>query len=53
MTGFINPFPLFFFLFFSFSFAQPQFSQMCHTKAQYDEEGPRIVRHSPVFSASM
>jgi hypothetical protein len=32
---------------------QPEFYRVCHTKAQYDEEGPRIARHSPVFSASM
>ena len=31
----------------------PEFYRVCHTKAQYDEEGPRIARHSPVFSASM
>lgn len=32
---------------------QPEFYRVCHTKAQYEEEGPRIARHSPVFSASM
>ena len=32
---------------------QPEFYRVCHTKAQYDEEGPRIARHSPVFSASL
>ncbi|KAJ1444156.1 actin family [Ochromonadaceae sp. CCMP2298] len=31
----------------------PEFYRVCHTKAQYEEEGPRIARHSPVFSASM
>lgn len=31
----------------------PEFYRVCHTKAQYDEEGPRIARHSPVFSASL
>lgn len=30
-----------------------EFYRVCHTKAQYDEEGPRIARHSPVFSASL
>jgi len=31
----------------------PEFYRVCVTKKQYDEEGPRIARHSPVFSASM
>jgi len=31
----------------------PDFFRMCHTKAQYEEEGARIARHSPVFSAAM
>lgn len=31
----------------------PEFYRVCHTRAQYEEEGPRIARHSPVFSASM
>eukprot|EP01036_Dinobryon_divergens_P025522 gene25522-34078_t len=31
----------------------PEFFSVCHTKAQYDEEGPRIARHSPVFGAGM
>ena len=31
----------------------PEFYRVCHTKAQYEEEGPRIARHNPVFSASM
>lgn len=30
-----------------------EFYRVCHTKAQYEEEGPRIARHSPVFSASL
>jgi len=30
-----------------------EFYKVCMTKKQYDEEGPRIARHSPVFSASM
>ena len=28
---------------------QPEFYQVCHTKAQYDEYGPSICRHNPVF----
>lgn len=31
----------------------PNFHSVCHTKAQYDEEGPRIARHNPVFNATM
>ena len=31
----------------------PEFFRVCHTKAQYEEEGPRIARHNPVFSAGM
>jgi actin-related protein 3 len=31
----------------------PEFHRVCHTKAQYDEEGPRIARHNPVFNATM
>ena len=27
----------------------PEFYRVCHTKAQYDEEGPRIARHNAVF----
>ncbi|KAJ8019956.1 Actin-related protein 3 [Holothuria leucospilota] len=27
----------------------PEFYQVCHTKAQYDEHGPSICRHNPVF----
>ena len=33
--------------------AQGEFFRVCHTKAQYDEEGPRIARHNAVFSAQM
>eukprot|EP00002_Diphylleia_rotans_P038839 TRINITY_DN887_c0_g1_i1.p1 TRINITY_DN887_c0_g1~~TRINITY_DN887_c0_g1_i1.p1 ORF type:complete len:416 (-),score=105.02 TRINITY_DN887_c0_g1_i1:398-1645(-) len=29
----------------------PDFYTACHTKKQYDEEGPRICRHNPVFGA--
>jgi len=29
----------------------PEFYQVCHTKAQYDEHGPSIARHNPVFGA--
>mmetsp|Transcript_6776 Transcript_6776/g.7786 ORF Transcript_6776/g.7786 Transcript_6776/m.7786 type:complete len:427 (+) Transcript_6776:210-1490(+) len=28
-----------------------EFLRVCHTKAQYEEEGPRIARHNPVFNA--
>lgn len=31
--------------------ATPEFYTVCHTKAQYDEEGPQIARHNPVFQA--
>ncbi|KAL3832296.1 hypothetical protein ACJMK2_023951 [Sinanodonta woodiana] len=27
----------------------PEFYQVCHTKADYDEYGPSICRHNPVF----
>jgi len=27
----------------------PEFYQVCHTKADYDEYGPAICRHNPVF----
>ena len=30
-----------------------EFYRVCHTKAQYDEEGPRIARHNAVFTAQM
>lgn len=30
-----------------------EFYRVCHTKAQYEEEGPRIARHNAVFSASL
>jgi actin-related protein 3 len=29
----------------------PEFYQVCHTKADYDEHGPSICRHNPVFGA--
>eukprot|EP01089_Gocevia_fonbrunei_P001603 TRINITY_DN1148_c0_g1_i1.p1 TRINITY_DN1148_c0_g1~~TRINITY_DN1148_c0_g1_i1.p1 ORF type:complete len:437 (-),score=118.48 TRINITY_DN1148_c0_g1_i1:120-1430(-) len=29
----------------------PEFYKVCHTKAQYDEVGPSICRHNPVFGA--
>jgi actin-related protein 3 len=29
----------------------PEFYTACHTKAQYDEKGPAICRHNPVFGA--
>lgn len=29
----------------------PEFYNVCHTKAQYDEFGPSICRHNPVFGA--
>ena len=28
---------------------QPEFYQVCHTKADYNEKGPSICRHNPVF----
>eukprot|EP00949_MAST-11_sp_MAST-11-sp1_P003705 g3705.t1 len=31
----------------------PEFYRVCKTKEQYDEEGPRIMRHNPVFNATM
>jgi actin-related protein 3 len=31
----------------------PEFYRVCHTKQQYEEYGPSIARHSPVFSASL
>jgi actin-related protein 3 len=31
----------------------PEFMRVCHTKAQYMEEGPRIARHNPVFAVTM
>ena len=30
-----------------------EFYRVCHTKAQYMEEGPRIARHNAVFQATM
>lgn len=32
---------------------QSEFYRVCHTKAQYEEEGPRIARHNAVFSAAL
>jgi len=29
----------------------PEFYNVCHTKAKYDEFGPSIARHNPVFGA--
>ncbi|CAH3162994.1 unnamed protein product, partial [Pocillopora meandrina] len=29
----------------------PEFYTVCHTKADYDEHGPSICRHNPVFGA--
>ncbi|ELT88060.1 hypothetical protein CAPTEDRAFT_155340 [Capitella teleta] len=29
----------------------PEFYKVCHTKADYDEYGPSICRHNPVFGA--
>ena len=34
---------------YSWDLFQPEFYQVCHTKAQYDEYGPSICRHNPVF----
>eukprot|EP00299_Pterocystis_sp_00344_P007464 c2432_g1_i1.p1 GENE.c2432_g1_i1~~c2432_g1_i1.p1 ORF type:complete len:412 (+),score=79.62 c2432_g1_i1:49-1284(+) len=31
----------------------PDFYRQCHTKAQYDEIGPSICRHNPVFGGSI
>jgi actin-related protein 3 len=31
----------------------PGFHQLCHTRAQYMEEGPRIARHNAVFKATL
>lgn len=28
---------------------QPEFHQVCHSKKDYDEIGPSICRHNPVF----
>lgn len=30
-----------------------ELQRVCHTRAQYEEEGPRIARHSPVFNAQL
>ena len=34
----------------SFLASDESFPTMCHTKAQYDEEGPRIARHNAAFA---
>ena len=39
------------FLFLLYSSLQPEFYTVCHTKADYDEHGPSICRHNPVFGA--
>ena len=31
------------------SLQQPEFYEVCHTKKDYDEHGPSICRHNPVF----
>eukprot|EP00298_Acanthocystis_sp_HF-20_P014734 c20890_g3_i2.p1 GENE.c20890_g3_i2~~c20890_g3_i2.p1 ORF type:complete len:413 (+),score=131.01 c20890_g3_i2:89-1327(+) len=31
----------------------PEFYRVCHTKQQYDEVGPSICRHNPVFGGSI
>ncbi|KAH9252909.1 hypothetical protein BASA81_009065 [Batrachochytrium salamandrivorans] len=31
----------------------PELTRVCHTRAQYLEEGPRIARHNPVFNAQL
>eukprot|EP01121_Diplochlamys_sp_Union-15-3_P004977 TRINITY_DN151_c0_g1_i3.p1 TRINITY_DN151_c0_g1~~TRINITY_DN151_c0_g1_i3.p1 ORF type:complete len:449 (-),score=100.48 TRINITY_DN151_c0_g1_i3:54-1265(-) len=31
----------------------PEFYNVCHTKAQYDELGPSICRHNPVFGGGI
>jgi len=33
--------------------SMPTFATSCHTKAQYEEEGPRIARHNAVFGSTM
>ena len=30
-----------------------EFFRVCHTRQQYEEEGPRVARHNAVFSAQM
>lgn len=42
-----NGFEILFFLFACY--LQPEFYQVCHTKAAYEEYGPGICRHNPVF----
>lgn len=31
--------------------SQPEFASFFHTRAEYDEQGPRIARHNPVFNS--
>jgi actin-related protein 3 len=31
--------------------ATPEFYKVCHSRAQYEEHGPSICRHNPVFDA--
>jgi actin-related protein 3 len=33
--------------------ANPEFHKVCHTKADYDEHGPRIARFNAAFNATM
>lgn len=37
------------FLIYILFYLQPEFYQVCHTKAAYEEYGPSISRHNPVF----
>ena len=32
---------------------RPGFHEVCHTRAQYLEEGPRIARHNAAFNTTM
>ena len=36
-----------------FIFFQPEFYQVCHTKAEYDEFGPSICRYNPAFGSML
>lgn len=33
----------------NFNLFQPEFYQVCHTKAEYEEYGPQICRYNAVF----
>ena len=33
--------------------SHPEFYKVCHTKADYDEQGPRIARFNVAFNAAM